>query len=197
MARKRQTRAKAPAKRAKRTVQASPGRAAASSRKPQRKRLRIIVIDDELGAGAGPNKGYNREMFLRDMSDAPADWFLSDAHDSFTGFFLTAEALAFVAASPKPDVFLIDLMFGDNGTLGLEIVSALQERFPRVPMALLTTHTASDVVETDKGPVTIGDWVHAHGIGLINKEAIFRQGALWQSIKALLPRSKATDKFNA
>ncbi|MGE3839773.1 MAG: response regulator [Hyphomonadaceae bacterium] len=148
--------------------------------------LSIVLIDDEFAADAQAAHGYNRDNFLRDVGDIRAQWHFSDAFDSFTGFFLAEEALAFAKRTPKPDLFLVDLMFGEKRTLGMEIIVGLREMYPQVPIALLTTHGPDDVVTGEAGPTTIGAWVRGVGVGLISKNAIFQPGEFWRQIEPLL-----------
>jgi DNA-binding NtrC family response regulator len=89
---------------------------------------KILVIDDQWGRVDDP-------MIPDRYGDLPFEWLLESAEDN--GKYSWRKALA-VVHNEQPSVILLDMNFGEQEFLGIEILEKLRMTFPVIPIIIFT-----------------------------------------------------------
>src|SRR5690349_17507203 len=89
---------------------------------------KILVIDDQWGRVDDP-------MIPDRYGDLPFEWLLESAEDN--GKYSCRKALAAVH-NEQPSVILLDINFGEQEFLGIEILEKLRVTFPVIPIIIFT-----------------------------------------------------------
>jgi DNA-binding NtrC family response regulator len=101
----------------------------------------ILVIDDHFAVEAASDKlVYDRSAFLEDYGDLGFEFLFCSAWDERSGKHTLDAAIKCVRDSRQaPDLILLDVRFGDNELLGVDILRGLYSRFPAVPVVMMTS----------------------------------------------------------
>lgn len=155
--------------------------------------INAVLVDDILGQAEDPKSSYGREGFQATHGGDRIRFTFINPFDEFLTRFDSQAALDSIEAlEKKPDIFLIDLVYGEgNDTggqlhMGLEIVDALatSPRFSDVPRALFTTGRKDDAACGSKFEGrTIAEVLEDSGTHYINKDQALDAGLY----EALLP----------
>lgn len=134
----------------------------------------VLVIDDHLGAISKETEAgkefYDCANFESDYGHLPFRFVFSTAWDKTTGQYTVEEAIRTVETK-KLDGILLDIVFGDEQKLGLDILRDLTERFPELPVVMMTSVARDEV------------WMECSRLGAVDYlPKPFDARLLWQTL---------------
>jgi DNA-binding NtrC family response regulator len=111
--------------------------------------IHVLFVDDQWCTAKGRNDII--AAFGDLLKTDPPCVFHYETAETTPGNYSIEPVLKKIAANPQIDIIVLDIMFGDKGDrLGLKILEALREKFPVLPVIMMTSlgkdHT--DEVET-------------------------------------------------
>jgi DNA-binding NtrC family response regulator len=138
----------------------------------------LMIIDDQYGAENKPtgHQRYHRDLFREHFERAGVRMHFSSAYDPDSERYRAERALADLeAVEDEVDLVILDILFGPEGRLGLEILQQLSTNRPGLPVIMMSSVERSDV-----GPASI----EAGAIDYIAKPVDRAQ--FWQTVDRYL-----------
>jgi DNA-binding NtrC family response regulator len=141
--------------------------------------LTILVIDDLYAKPANEFERpsvYSRERFTRMFSRNDVVFEMITAWDKGAQRYTVDEVRRrWAGLRREPDAVLLDIIFGSQGWLGLEILEYLCREFPHVPVVVMSTLDTADALDE---AMALG------AVDYVSKP--FTSVALWQSMDRFL-----------
>ena len=109
----------------------------------------VLVIDDHYAAesGSGDANYYDRNYFLKDYSSNRFTYQFCTAFDTKEHTYSVEAVKHFMESlDVLPDVILLDVMFGDEEYLGVEILSWLFVEYKSIPTVMMTSKEKSELL---------------------------------------------------
>ncbi len=105
------------------------------------KARRVAVIDDHYAKEASQDEVlYDRQHFLADCAQTGTDFEFCTAAIEGEDRYSAEVVLEFLEAmSSPPSSLLLDIRFGDQELLGLDILREISARFPSIPVIMMTS----------------------------------------------------------
>jgi len=110
----------------------------------------ILVIDDHyaIDSSGSSLSHYDRNCFLEDYSSDRIEFIFCSAFDANCkeySLFAVQEYLG--SLNTEPDVILLDIMFGDEEFLGVDILKNLAIEYPNISVIIMTSKQKSELFE--------------------------------------------------
>lgn len=106
----------------------------------------ILVIDDQWAAVDAAGQRYDRRAFEKDFGEAGFEFVFSTAEEEPGDYSETAALRDLQALDPPPDAVLLDVQFGSDKLLGLEILSTITSACPSVPVIMMTAAPKAELL---------------------------------------------------
>ena len=104
----------------------------------------VLVIDDNFAVES--TVAYDRLAFLEDYGNAGLDFSFCSGRGSDTQEYTSDAVCRFIdGMSQPPNVILLDLRFGEQELLGLEVLRVLSRRYPILPVVMMTSSPKGDL----------------------------------------------------
>ena len=109
----------------------------------------VLTIDDNLAAEATETDYfYDRGAFLEDNHESGVDFLFCSAWDEGRHRYSAEAAFDHLEGlEHKPSVILLDVRFGSQELLGLEILKGLSQRFAAIPVIVMTSTAKEELWE--------------------------------------------------
>jgi two-component system response regulator FlrC len=100
----------------------------------------VLVVDDHYASEAAGHEFYDRNLFLDDYGDLGFDFSFCTAWDPDESRYSVSAVMAHLYEMPAPpSAILLDIRFGDEELLGLEILRTLSLEKPEIPVVIMTS----------------------------------------------------------